>query len=499
MDKKLNTKKTEESSENNANVEEILKNATLEPPRSAFNQFLISKLNSPNEKGIKNKNDTKRQHKLLTQQWEQMEYEQKKEYFLLYEEEKKRYKNNVKVVKRYLFPDYNKNITFVPTPFYGFLYEELKYGLETNMYPDLIEKEARKKWLRMSKEEKNKYKDISTNNSWLIASRNIRVITPLTLYIQKVIHESIKEKKKKPTETDIKIGWNKLSKVKKATFELYAQKINEDREKLRDLYNIVHGAKPKKPVGAYRMFLQEKAKNKEIKSINQGLELWKKLSEDQKEEYLKKSHKRILAYKYQEMIYNKKIKKIIPKKPKSVFQQFLKEKKGIKAPNDQNWHKYWKNVFDKLSPSEKAKYEDKFSKAKKEYDKEMMKFQNKVFDFPKKPISSYTFYVREKLPILKQKINNSSIISITKKIAEEWNNLSEKEIKHYQQMSNTERKRYSEQLKEFLKYGYYTKTEFKTMKDGEWYNKSHKKKSNTLEKFSDIKRSGSKPRNGKKK
>jgi hypothetical protein len=145
MDKKLNTKKTEESSENNANVEEILKNATLEPPRSAFNQFLISKLNSPNEKGIKNKNDTKRQHKLLTQQWEQMEYEQKKEYFLLYEEEKKRYKNNVKVVKRYLFPDYNKNITFVPTPFYGFLYEELKYGLETNMYPDLIEKEARKK------------------------------------------------------------------------------------------------------------------------------------------------------------------------------------------------------------------------------------------------------------------------------------------------------------------------------------------------------------------
>lgn len=65
------------------------------------------------------------------------------------------------------------------------------------MYPDLIEKEARKKWLRMSKEEKNKYKDISTNNSWLIASRNIRVITPLTLYIQKVIHESIKEKKEK--------------------------------------------------------------------------------------------------------------------------------------------------------------------------------------------------------------------------------------------------------------------------------------------------------------
>lgn len=327
MDKKLNTKKTEESSENNANVEEILKNATLEPPRSAFNQFLISKLNSPNEKGIKNKNDIKRQHKLLTQQWEQMEYEQKKEYFLLYEEEKKRYKNNVKVVKRYLFPDYNKNITFVPTPFYGFLYEELKYGLETNIYPDLIEKEARKKWLRMSKEEKNKYKDISTNNSWLIASRNIRVITPLTLYIQKVIHESIKEKKKKPTETDIKIGWNKLSKVKKATFELYAQKINEDREKLRDLYNIVHGAKPKKPVGAYRMFLQEKAKNKEIKSINQGLELWKKLSEDQKEEYLKKSHKRILAYKYQEMIYNKKIKKIIPKSQKVFFNNSSKRKK----------------------------------------------------------------------------------------------------------------------------------------------------------------------------
>ena len=47
----------------------------------------------------------------------------------------------------------------------------------------------------------------------------------------------------------------------------------------------MHGIKPKKPAGAFRIFLQEKAKNNEIKTIQDGHELWKKLSEEQKMKY----------------------------------------------------------------------------------------------------------------------------------------------------------------------------------------------------------------------
>ena len=60
--------------------------------------------------------------------------------------------------------------------------------------------------------------------------------------------------------------------------------------------------------------------------------MWDKLSEDEKESYLKKSHTLKLAYKYKKMIYDKKIKKILPKKPATAYGYFLKEKNNEKAP-----------------------------------------------------------------------------------------------------------------------------------------------------------------------
>lgn len=97
------------------------------------------------------------------------------------------------------------------------------------------------------------------------------------------------------------------------------------------------------------MFLQEKAKEKVMHSLKDGATLWKNLSEIQKEEYLKKAHKCILAYKYKKMIYNKKIKKMLPKKPGNAFSQFVKEKKGQKIPKGENCLNYWYKVFKSLT------------------------------------------------------------------------------------------------------------------------------------------------------
>ena len=66
--------------------------------------------------------------------------------------------------------------------------------------------------------------------------------------------------------------------------------IKEEAEMLKDLSDIIKGVKPKKPAGAFLMFLQEKVKNNEITSKNQGLELWDKLTIDQKEKNFEKSH-----------------------------------------------------------------------------------------------------------------------------------------------------------------------------------------------------------------
>ena len=80
-------------------------------------------------------------------------------------------------------------------------------------------------------------------------------------------------------------------------------------------------------MGAFKVFVHEQAKNNEFKNISDSSDLWNKLSEEEKEKYLMKSHRLQLAYKYKKMIYKKKIKKILKKNPLISKQIFRKEKK----------------------------------------------------------------------------------------------------------------------------------------------------------------------------
>ena len=50
----------------------------------------------------------------------------------------------------------------------------------------------------------------------------------------------------------------------KKKYEDYAKALNEERERVQNVYELVHGIKPKRPAGAFRVFLQEKAKAKEL-------------------------------------------------------------------------------------------------------------------------------------------------------------------------------------------------------------------------------------------
>ena len=281
----------------------------------------------------------------------------------------------------------------------------------------------------------------------------------------------------------------------------YAQELNEEKEHLQDLYEITHGVKPKRPNGAFRIFLQEKAKNNEIKSLTQGQELWKKLTEEQKEEYLKKSHRCQLAYKYKKMIYVKQIKKILPKRPGNAYTQFLKEKKGQKIPEGQNFLKYWRPIYEKLTPEEKAKYEEKAKKAKEIYDKKFEQFANKVFDMPKKPLSGFTFYITEKMPLLKKEKPDLLLNDLSKQIAEEWQKEPEEKKAEYIKKSEEDKKRFKRQFREFKKKGYYSKNPDGDVdeEDEKEEKKSSKKKSGSKMSSKKSRKSASKKKDNDKK
>ena len=97
--------------------------------------------------------------------------------------------------------------------------------------------------------------------------------------------------------------------------------------------------------------------------------MWKKLSEFEKERYFLKAHRLNLAYKYKKMIFDKKIKKMLPKKPGGAFQLFLHDQKGKKSENGEYWSSYWNNAYKNLSEDKKLKYEIKAIKLKEKYQK----------------------------------------------------------------------------------------------------------------------------------
>jgi len=493
---KSRSKKTRESIMTDEKIDQIMKDITLKRPRNPFTQFVLSEVASYKTKNKDAKIDIQEFNQSCAEKWKKMKEGEKKKYSKQFEDEKVKYKSDIELVRHYLFRDFNDTISRSPTAYRIFLNEKLREGFEQNLDPKDVRKDAGNAWAKMSEEEKKVYIDKKKeNDNWFLKAEKIRRINPIALFIQKKIQEAKEKHKEPPALKEIAPAWKKLTKNEKKSFEKYAQELNEEKEKLKDIYDIVHGVKPKKPAGAFRIFLQEKAKNNEIKTLKEGQEIWKKLSEDQKEEYLTKSHKCLLAYRYKKMIYNKKIKKMLPKKPTGPFQQFLKEKKGQKPANGESWFVYWKTVFDGLSEAQKKKYVDKAEKAKEKYDKQMLQFQDKVFDMPKKPHSGFNLFVAERMPDLKKEKPNAPNSVLLKQIAKEWSDGKDVDQKLYNKNAEKDKKRFKKQLKEFQKLGYYTKEKGENdTEDDERSKKSKKKRSSSKSKSKKSKTQKSKSR-----
>jgi len=189
--------------------------------------------------------------------------------------------------------------------------------------------------------------------------------------------------------------WKKASAKEKEKYEEMAAEEKERKEKERDLYETATGAKPRRPIGPYKFFLMEAAKEGRFgdkNPIREGPKEWKKLSESEKERYQRVAHKQKLAYMFKMMEY-KKILKSGTARPLSAQNCFMKEIAG-KAPASTktqggyfDWaYKQWA----KLSESEKKKYHQMAEKSRKETDKENEANEERIYDHPKK--ATYSLY-----------------------------------------------------------------------------------------------------------
>ena len=156
------------------------------------------------------------------------------------------------------------------------------------------------------------------------------------------------------------------------------------------------------------------------------------------------------------LIYNKKIKRFIPKKPCSPFAAFIQFNKGLPVPKGYNTLKYMSFLFNNLSLNDKKKFEIKYSQLVENYNKKIISLNNKIFDLPKKPKSSFAFYLSEKLEFLYKNEKDFDINRVIKMIFQEWLN-GKVDKSAYLEKAKKDKIRFEIQLKEFESLGCYSK------------------------------------------
>lgn len=155
------------------------------------------------------------------------------------------------------------------------------------------------------------------------------------------------------------------------------------------------------------------------------------------------------------MIYNKKIKRVMPKKPPTAYGFFLKEKKGVKIPKGEKAVVHWLPYFNDLPRDKKKKYEEQAKLARLRYEKKMEDFKKYTFDMPKRPLNAFTLFVRDRVPDLKKKNKDANVQKLIRLAAKEWQSEEGVSQKAYERKAEQDKKRFKRQLKEFEAKGYY--------------------------------------------
>ena len=440
-------------------INQIISEITLKHGRSPYSLFIMD--NYLYEKKEKSKLSSIEIFKILSEKWHKLDLKEKEKYIKISNEEKEKYKCNIKIIKNYYNNQKEKSDSTSFQNFFNFL---IKKYFNKNKEIKEIKNKAYKKWLKMSNEKQLKWKNkIISPDDWIERSKNTKYINSFVIFIYKSMFESKEKKEEIPKFKILLNKWKNISKEEKKKYEDITKEIISERKKLKYLFEIVNEIKQKKPGGAYKIFLSEKANEGIFKGkkniFKEGREMWNQLSKEEKDDYLNKAKKIKLCYIYKKILYKKNIRKNLPTKPKSSYNFFVSSMKGKNYEKGESFLNMCKREWDKLKNNEKEKFEIEAEKDRIKYESKMKKFQNRIFNFPKRPKTSFQFYIMDKFDIIKKESPdlNNNIILID--IAKEWNILDNELKQSYEIKAENDKERVNIQYSKFKEKGFYTQTQ----------------------------------------
>ena len=259
-------------------------------------------------------------------------------------------------------------------------------------------------------------------------------------------------------ETVQKYGdvYKNMSEEEKAPYE---EKHKEDLERFKLHLNLVRehlitesdeyfpGAKLRRPLGAYKLFLVEMAENGKFKEgqnpIVEGAKMWPETSEEEKEKFYRQAHKEKLVYDYNKREQTADHRAQVGK-ARTAFNLFCHDQRNKVHGNLKQGEIFeiFKEQFDNLSSEERKKYDRMAEQEKEETQRRRDDFkETTIAANEKRTPGPYGLYIKEKASERKRQNQDKDMNEIFAELGDEWHTLSEKEKEKYNDM-------YREKLKD---------------------------------------------------
>ena len=186
-------------------VDEILENITLKKPRSMYTHFCLEEIAKFRKKNKNEKIVLKTYSAELAKKWKELSDKEKDKYKEKFEEDKAKFKQDLDIVRHFLFKDFNDVVRRPPTAYRIYLNEKLREGFEKNKDPKEVKSKASHDWRMMSEDERQVYMDKKKDNDdWFEKAKNTRKVTALSLFVRNTIQaakENCHHQKKRNIKT----------------------------------------------------------------------------------------------------------------------------------------------------------------------------------------------------------------------------------------------------------------------------------------------------------
>lgn len=426
------SKKNKRSS-NYDEIDDSLMDINLKKPQTSYNFFIKAMMD---KEGSGDLIETSQHY---SKQWRNMKDEEKQEYEEMAKEDQERYNKEMELVRKHLFS--NQSLKGINHGKMAYLEEcAIKAIMEGKDIREAREK-GRSTFKSMKDSDRDRYHDVHRNKGYEI---NPNRINSYNLFVKAQI-EKARNKGKTLTLAEVPEIWNRTDDKTRALYEEAVEVIKEETSKYRNNIELVSGVKPRRPLGAYKIFMVDMARQGKFDGdknvFAETSRLWEKCSDEEKERYQKMAHREKLEYMVKKSEFIQNMRRTYGK-ARTAYNLFTHDMKDKIADMDFKQGEVFEYLYDqwcKCDDKTKQKYEEMAEREKEESEQRREELKESLNPTHRRTPNAYAIFVRERASDRKKEEGDNAYMNgVFRALGEEWKGMNDKEKEKYYDMYEQE-------------------------------------------------------------